>query len=81
MCDDILQIYPTLDLNLVHVIRNGIDTEMWYSAGPTRTGPALAELDIDLNWPTVAFAGRITRQKGITHLVERPRIGLARTCR
>ena len=69
MRDDILRVYPTLDPNVVHVIRNGIDTEVWHPSGPVRTGSVLSELGVDLNRPIVAFVGRITRQKGVAHLV------------
>ncbi len=64
---DVLRVYPALDPSLVHVIRNGIDTDVWYPA--VRTGSALAELGVDPNRPIVAFVGRITRQKGVPHLV------------
>ncbi|AKN18561.1 glycogen synthase [Mycobacterium haemophilum] len=69
MRDDMLRVYPTLDPSLVHVVRNGIDTDVWYPAGPVRTGSVLAEVGIDPSRPTVAFVGRITRQKGVAHLV------------
>ena len=69
MREDILRVYPSLDPNLVHVVRNGIDTDVWYPAGPLRTGSVLAELGVDPHRPTVAFVGRITRQKGVAHLV------------
>jgi alpha-maltose-1-phosphate synthase len=69
MREDMLRVYPTLDPSLVHVIRNGIDTDVWYPAGPVRTGSVLAELGVDKNRPIVAFVGRITRQKGVAHLV------------
>ncbi|MGA7051359.1 MAG: glycogen synthase [Mycobacterium sp.] len=69
MREDILRVYPTLDPSLVHVIRNGVDTDVWYPAGPARTGSVLTELGADPNRPTVAFVGRITRQKGVAHLV------------
>jgi alpha-maltose-1-phosphate synthase len=69
MREDVLRVYPALDPGLVHVIRNGIDTDVWYPAGPVRTGSALAELGVDPNRPIVAFVGRITRQKGVPHLV------------
>jgi starch synthase len=69
MREDVLRVYPALDPSLVHVIRNGIDTDVWYPAGPVRTGSALAELGVDPNRPIVAFVGRITRQKGVPHLV------------
>ncbi|MCQ4362786.1 glycogen synthase [Mycobacterium gordonae] len=69
MRDDILRVYPTMDPNAVHVIRNGIDTEFWHPAGPVHTGSVLAEHGVDPNRPIVAFVGRITRQKGVPHLV------------
>ena len=69
MREDVLLVYPALDPSLVHVIRNGIDTDVWYPAGPVRTGSALAALGVDPNRPIVAFVGRITRQKGVPHLV------------
>ncbi|KBA50446.1 glycosyltransferase GlgA [Mycobacterium tuberculosis M1520] len=69
MRNDMLRVYPSLDPNLVHVIRNGIDTETWYPAGPARTGSVLAELGVDPNRPMAVFVGRITRQKGVVHLV------------
>jgi starch synthase len=69
MREDMLRVYPTLDPSLVHVIRNGIDTDVWYPAGPVRTGSVLAELGVDTSRPIVAFVGRITRQKGVEHLV------------
>ena len=48
MRDDVLHTYPALDPNRVHVVRNGIDTDVWYpaqavadgvGAGRTRRGP------------------------------------------
>ncbi|OBH03034.1 MULTISPECIES: glycogen synthase [unclassified Mycobacterium] len=69
MREDILRVYQTLDPSLVHVIRNGVDTNVWYPAGPMQTGSVLAELGVDPGRPTVAFVGRITRQKGVAHLV------------
>jgi starch synthase len=69
MREDVLRVYPALDPSQVHVIRNGIDTDVWYPAGPVRTGSALAEFGVDPDRPIVAFVGRITRQKGVAHLV------------
>ncbi|MDA4105848.1 glycosyl transferase family 1 [Mycobacterium holsaticum DSM 44478] len=69
MRDDVLRTYPVLDPNRVHVVRNGIDTEVWYPAAPEPDESVLAELGVDLSRPIVAFVGRITRQKGVAHLV------------
>lgn len=69
MRDDVLRTYPALDPNRVHVVRNGIDTDVWYPAPPADHDSVLAELGVDLSRPIVAFVGRITRQKGVAHLV------------
>ncbi len=69
MRDDVLRTYPALDPNRVHVVRNGIDTEVWYPAQPQPGESVLAELGVDPSKPIVAFVGRITRQKGVAHLV------------
>ncbi|QRY45505.1 glycogen synthase [Mycolicibacterium boenickei] len=69
MRDDVLRTYPALDPGRVHVVRNGIDTDVWYPTPPADTDSVLAELGVDLSRPIVAFVGRITRQKGVAHLV------------
>ena len=69
MRDDVLKTYPALDPNRVHVVRNGIDTAVWYPIQPEPGHSVLEELDVDLNRPIVAFVGRITRQKGVAHLI------------
>jgi alpha-maltose-1-phosphate synthase len=50
----------------VHVIHNGIDAEFYR---PDPATDALARHGIDADVPYVLFVGRITRQKGIVHLV------------
>ena len=50
----------------VRVIHNGIDLQQYR---PRRDPAVLAQLGIDPNIPYVLFVGRITRQKGIIHLV------------
>jgi glycogen synthase len=50
----------------IRVIHNGIDLEQYR---PTRDPALLKALDIDPATPYVLFVGRITRQKGIIHLV------------
>lgn len=66
---DVLDVYPTLDPGRVHVIRNGIDTDVWYPAAPDPEESVLAEIGVDPERPMVAFVGRITRQKGVPHLI------------
>jgi starch synthase len=69
MRDDVLRLYPALDSANVHVVKNGIDSDVWYPAPPVPGESVLAELGVDLDRPIVAFVGRITRQKGVGHLV------------
>jgi starch synthase len=68
---DILTSYPALDESRLHVIYNGIDTD-FYRPDPDTT--VLERLGVDPSRPYVAFVGRITRQKGVPHLL---RAGLA----
>jgi starch synthase len=63
---DILDCYPALDPARLHVVRNGIDTQV-YAPDPA-TG-VLERLGVDLDRPYALFVGRITRQKGVGHLV------------
>jgi starch synthase len=50
----------------VHVIHNGIDTDEYH---PDQASDALDRLGIPRDVPYILFVGRITRQKGIVHLV------------
>jgi starch synthase len=68
---DILASYPALDESRLHVIYNGIDTD-FYRPDPDTT--VLERIGVDPGRPYVAFVGRITRQKGVPHLL---RAGLA----
>jgi starch synthase len=61
---DILSTYPAVDPDRVVVIHNGIDTDAWR---PTPDAGTLARFGIDAERPSVAFVGRITRQKGVEH--------------
>ncbi|MFD0865192.1 glycogen synthase [Tessaracoccus lubricantis] len=63
---DVLESYPDLDPSKTHVVKNGIDTDEFR---PDHDTTVLRELGIDLDRPSVAFVGRITRQKGLVHLV------------
>jgi alpha-maltose-1-phosphate synthase len=64
---DILRAYPTIDPDRIHVIYNGIDLDDYQR---TTNTSALIENGVDPARPYVLFVGRITRQKGVTHLVD-----------
>jgi starch synthase len=64
---DILRAYPEVDPERVHVIYNGIDLAEYQKTSDTS---ALTKYGVDPSLPYVLFVGRITRQKGVTHLVE-----------
>jgi starch synthase len=66
MRSDVLHFYPFVDPARVHVIYNGIDTELYAPAAST---DALETYGIDRDRPYVLFVGRITRQKGLAHLI------------
>jgi alpha-maltose-1-phosphate synthase len=63
--NDILRFFSVAP-EKVHVIHNGIDLEQ-YRKNPATD--ALARRGVDPERPFVLFVGRITRQKGIIHLV------------
>jgi alpha-maltose-1-phosphate synthase len=63
---DVLDAYPFVDPAKVHVIHNGIDTTLY---APATSDEVLAEYGIDPARPFVVFVGRITRQKGVGHLL------------
>ncbi len=63
--EDVLRLFD-VPAERVHVIHNGIDAE-FYQPDPARS--ALERHGIDPAVPYVLFVGRITRQKGIVHLV------------
>lgn len=64
---DILRAYPDVDPKKIHVIYNGIDLNEYQK---TDDVTALKEYGVDPAVPYVLFVGRITRQKGVTHLVD-----------
>ena len=64
---DILRAYPDVKADRIHVIYNGIDPSEYQKTRETR---ALTDYGIDIANPYVLFVGRITRQKGVTHLVD-----------
>jgi alpha-maltose-1-phosphate synthase len=66
MREDILRAYPAVDPARVEVIYNGIDTVEY---APDPAVDVLERHGIDPTAPIVTFVGRITRQKGLTHLL------------
>ena len=63
---DILECYPSVEPDRVHVIHNGIDPEV-YQRRPSQA--TLARYGIDGTRPYAFFNGRITRQKGLPLLL------------
>jgi starch synthase len=66
MRHDVVQAYPEIDEAKVHVVHNGIDTEQF---APHPDADAVRALGVDPDRPYVLFVGRITRQKGLPHLL------------
>jgi starch synthase len=64
---DLLRCYPRVDPERVTVIGNGIDTDEYR---PDPATDVLERYGIDPDRPVVTFVGRITRQKGLTHLLD-----------
>ena len=64
---DILRAYPDVQADRVHVIYNGIDLAQYQKTTDTSELPGFG---VDLSQPYILFVGRITRQKGVTHLVD-----------
>ncbi len=63
---DILECYPAVDPERVEVIYNGIDTDEYK---PDPRTDVLERFGVDPGRPSVVFVGRITRQKGVAHLL------------
>jgi len=63
---DLLRVYPTIDPARVEVIHNGIDPGQFH---PDPGTDLVRREGIDPDRPSVVFVGRITRQKGIAHLL------------
>ena len=67
MRQDILECYPAVDPGRVVVIHNGVDPQEYR---PDPGTDVLERYGVDPTRPSVVFVGRITRQKGITHLLD-----------
>jgi alpha-maltose-1-phosphate synthase len=63
--DDVLRLFA-VSPERVHVIHNGIDADFF---APDPATDVLDRYGVDRSVPYILFVGRITRQKGIVHLV------------
>jgi starch synthase len=61
---DVLKAYPSIEPSKVVTIRNGVDTEKF---APNSDNSVLTEFAITGSY--AVFVGRITRQKGLAHLL------------
>ncbi len=66
MGKSVLAAYTGIDPARLHVVKNGIDPEEFK---PDYATDVVDELGVDRDKPLVVFVGRITRQKGLVHLV------------
>jgi starch synthase len=63
---DVMDCYPNVDPGRIHVIHNGIDPEIYRRQPSPET---LTRYGVDPKRPYAFFNGRITRQKGLPHLL------------
>ena len=66
---DVLNSYPLVDPARVHVVHNGIDSQLWHRDSSDAALEAVRRLGVDPGRPSVVFVGRITRQKGLPYLL------------
>jgi alpha-maltose-1-phosphate synthase len=66
MRKDVLGCYPDVDPARLHVIHNGIDPDFYR---PWRDDATLRRYGVDPSGRYVIFVGRVTRQKGLSHLL------------
>jgi alpha-maltose-1-phosphate synthase len=62
----VMDCYPDVDPGRIHVIHNGIDPEIYRRQPSPET---LIRYGVDATRPYAFFNGRITRQKGLPHLL------------
>ncbi len=67
MARDIVACYPSIDLERIRVVHNGIDPSEYR---PDRGTDVLKRYGVDPAKPSVVFVGRITRQKGVPYLLD-----------
>jgi alpha-maltose-1-phosphate synthase len=63
---DVMAAYPSVDPDRIHVVHNGIDTTLFR---PSPDPAVVASIGLDPARPFALFVGRITRQKGVIHLL------------
>ena len=63
---DVLEVYPAIPSECVHVVHNGIDTQLYQ---PVSATGAISAHGVDPCRPYIVFVGRVTRQKGVPHLL------------
>jgi alpha-maltose-1-phosphate synthase len=67
---DVLKSYPSVDPAKVHVVHNGIDSQLWARAVDH---DVVRRHGVDPDRPSVVFVGRITRQKGLPYFLRAAR--------
>lgn len=67
MRQDIIASYPEIDPARLRVIHNGIDPSVYR---PERSAETVRRYGVDPDVPYAIFVGRITRQKGLSHLLQ-----------
>ncbi|MEO8518540.1 MAG: glycogen synthase [Dermatophilaceae bacterium] len=66
---DVLNTYPAVDPSAVHVVHNGIDSQLWQRDSSPEALEIVRSHGVDPSRPSVVFVGRITRQKGLPYLL------------
>ncbi|MCZ2830415.1 glycogen synthase [Modestobacter sp. VKM Ac-2986] len=66
MKTDVLSVYPELDPAKVLVVGNGVDAQAYR---PIEAPDVVRSVGVDPDRPYALFVGRITRQKGLMHLL------------